>query len=170
MTQQDNDKKKKIFLIIGVGAVLLLFILPAKYAANSRPTAADKSSAENAPIAIPDVEETDTDSIPFVSSSIPDSTLHNDSRTPETMGLEDGYRSGMADGKSRLSSGKNDDKGPQKSPQEQKTYTDNYRRGYQEGIAKSKEGEQALDAKNDTRTIEEMAAEASSTIQGAVMD
>ena len=170
MTQQDNDKKKKIFLILGVGVILLLFILPAKYAASSRQAAAMKDSANNAPIAVPDVEENETDSIPFVSSSIPDSTLHNDARTPETMGLEDGYRSGMADGKSRLSSGKNDDKGPQKSLQEQRTYTDNYRRGYLEGIEKSKEGEEDLDAKNDKRTIEEMAAEASSTIQGAVMD
>ena len=170
MSQQDNDKKKKIFLILGVGAILLLFILPAKFAASSRQSAKSTDSQENAPIAIPDVTESDNDSIPFISSSIPDSTLHSDARTPETMGLEDGYRSGMADGKSRLSSGKNDDKGPQKSPQDQKAYSENYRKGYMEGLEKSKEGEQDLDAKNDTRTIEEMAAEGSVIIQGATME
>lgn len=158
--EKEESNKKRILIIVGVAALLLLFILPAKFATRRHINAEADTTADSY------LYDAEGDSIALRHAAGADTASHVDSRPADRMGEEDGYRSGMFDGAMKSSQSRSDDKGPQRDAAGRKTYSDSYRQGYQKGLQQGRESEQ-IEAKDDNRTIEEMADAAASSIAGS---
>ncbi|MBP3228716.1 MAG: hypothetical protein J6M53_08065 [Bacteroidaceae bacterium] len=141
--------RKRTGIVIGLSALLLAIIIPAKRASFAR--FGSDTSADSIAAALDSIDTT------YVEPSIPDSAYLGDDRPVDRAGYEDGYTSGHTDAAMRQGRGTYDEQNPYPTG-ERDAYVRGYREGYNAGQNYGREHPTA-DPKHDRRTIEDLVRE-----------
>ena len=141
------SQRKRFGIVAALCVLLLLLIVPAKWASFTGGHTDGATSSDSALL----------DDTTFVHPSLPDSAIMGDDRPVDRAGFEDGYTSGSTDAAMRQGRGTYDEQNPYPSG-ERSTYIEGYREGYRQGQAFGHD-HPSTDARRDRRSIDDRVRE-----------